>query len=67
MLSALHEPVDTGLADGLLTLRARDEVGPALAFQLLDVPALDLTGDSARMLLATGEFAPLARRGSPTT
>ncbi|HEY6481025.1 MAG TPA: hypothetical protein VIZ00_13405 [Streptosporangiaceae bacterium] len=55
------------MADGLLTLRARDEVGPALAFQLLDVPALDLTGDSARVLLATGEFAPLARRGSPTT
>jgi acetyl esterase len=48
----------------VLTLRARDAGGPALVFQLLDVPALDLTGDSVRAALATEEFAPLVRRGS---
>jgi acetyl esterase len=48
----------------VLTLRARDAGGPALVFQLLDVPALDLTGDSVRAALATEEFAPLARRST---
>jgi acetyl esterase len=46
------------------TLRARDAGGPALVFQLLDVPALDLTGDSVRAALATEELAPLARRST---
>lgn len=37
-----------------VTLRCRDEGGPALAFQLLEVPALDLTRETARATLASG-------------
>lgn len=33
-----------------LTLKARDEGGPAIAFQLLEVPALDLTLSAASMI-----------------
>jgi acetyl esterase len=44
------------------TLLARDTAGPALVFQLLEVPALDLTGDTMRAALATEELAPLADR-----
>jgi acetyl esterase/lipase len=43
------------------TLLARD-TGPALRFQLLEVPALDLTGDTMRAALATPELAPMADR-----
>jgi acetyl esterase len=45
-----------------VTLLARDTAGPALVFQLLEVPALDLTGDTMRAALATEELAPLADR-----
>lgn len=45
-----------------VTLRARDSAGPRLVFQLLDVPALDLTGDSMRAALATEELQPMAHR-----
>ena len=41
-------------------LRARDTDGPDLVFQLLEVPALDLTGNSMRAALATDELAPIA-------
>lgn len=37
-----------------VALRCRDEGGPALRFQLLEVPALDLTRDIARETLASG-------------
>jgi len=40
---------------------ARDRGGPELVFQLLEVPALDLTGETMRAAVATGELAPLAR------
>jgi acetyl esterase len=43
-----------------VTLVARDRSGPPLQFQLLEVPALDLTGDSMRAALATEELRPLA-------
>jgi acetyl esterase len=43
------------------TILARDCAGPQLVFQLLEVPALDLTGDTMRAALATEELAPLAR------
>lgn len=45
-----------------VTILARDSGGPALVFQLLDVPALDLTGDSMRTALATEELRPIADR-----
>jgi acetyl esterase len=45
-----------------VTLLARDTAGPQLVFQLLDVPALDLTGESMRATLAIGELAPVADR-----
>jgi acetyl esterase len=45
-----------------VTMRARDEAGPRLLFQLLEVPAMDLTGDSMRAALATEELAPLAHQ-----
>jgi acetyl esterase len=37
-----------------VTLRCRDEEGPRLRFQLLEVPALDLTRQTARATLASG-------------
>lgn len=37
-----------------VTLRCRDEGGPPLRFQLLEVPALDLTRETARATLASG-------------
>jgi acetyl esterase/lipase len=37
-----------------VALRCREEGGPALRFQLLEVPALDLTRDIARETLASG-------------
>jgi acetyl esterase len=37
-----------------LALRCRDEGGPALRFQLLEVPALDLTRQTARTTLESG-------------
>jgi acetyl esterase len=37
-----------------VTLRCRDEGGPRLRFQLLEVPALDLTRATARATLASG-------------
>jgi acetyl esterase len=37
-----------------VTLRCRDEGGPRLRFQLLEVPALDLTREVARATLASG-------------
>lgn len=43
------------------TILARDCAGPQLVFQLLEVPALDLTGETMRAALATEELAPLAR------
>jgi acetyl esterase len=43
-----------------VTLLARDTAGPALQLQLLEVPALDLTGDRMRAAFATEELAPLA-------
>jgi acetyl esterase len=43
------------------TILARDCAGPALVFQLLEVPALDLTGASMRAAMGTEELAPLAR------
>ncbi len=43
------------------TILARDREGPELVFQLLEVPALDLTGDTMRAALASEELAPLAR------
>jgi len=43
------------------TILARDRAGPQLPFQLLEVPALDLTGKTMRAALATEELAPLAR------
>jgi acetyl esterase len=45
-----------------VTLRARDLAGPPLVFQLLEVPALDLTGDSMRAAIATEELAPIAHQ-----
>jgi acetyl esterase len=37
-----------------VTLRCRDEGGPHLRFQLLEVPALDLTRETTRATLASG-------------
>lgn len=37
-----------------VTLRCRDERGPRLVFQLLEAPALDLTGRTARETLNSG-------------
>jgi acetyl esterase len=37
-----------------VTLRCRDEDGPRLRFQLLEVPALDLTRETARATLGSG-------------
>ncbi len=37
-----------------VTLRCRDEGGPKLRFQLLEVPALDLTRETARATLLSG-------------
>ena len=37
-----------------VALRARDEDGPPLRFQLLEVPALDLTRETARSTLSSG-------------
>lgn len=37
-----------------VTLRCRDEQGPRLRFQLLEVPALDLTREMTRATLASG-------------
>jgi acetyl esterase len=45
-----------------VTLRARDTAGPRLVFQLLEVPALDLTGDSMRAAIASEELAPIAHQ-----
>jgi acetyl esterase len=45
-----------------VTILARDTAGPKLVLQLLEVPALDLTGESMRAALATAELAPLADR-----
>lgn len=41
-----------------VALRARDSGGPALRFQLLEVPALDLTRRIARETLAAGVLPP---------
>jgi acetyl esterase len=43
-----------------VTLLARDTAGPQPVFQLLEVPALDLTGDSMRAAMAAEELAPIA-------
>jgi acetyl esterase len=43
-----------------VALRARDTGDPGLVCQLLEVPALDLTGDTMRAALTTTELAPLA-------
>ena len=44
-----------------LTLKVRDEAGPRLAFQLLEVPALDLTlGQPSHLRFATGYGLTLA-------
>jgi len=43
-----------------VTLMARDGSGPPLAFQLLEVPSLDLTGEIVREALATEELRPMA-------
>jgi acetyl esterase len=45
-----------------VTLRARDLGGPRLVFQLLEVPAMDLTGASMRAAIATEELAPVAHQ-----
>jgi acetyl esterase len=45
-----------------VTLRARDLAGPHLVFQLLEVPALDLTGDSMRAAIMTEELVPIAHQ-----
>jgi len=45
-----------------ITLKARDQAGPRLVFQLLDVPVLDLTGESMRKAMATQELAPVAHQ-----
>lgn len=45
-----------------VAIMARDLGGPAVAFQLLEVPVLDLTGESMRAAFATGELAPVADR-----
>ena len=45
-----------------VTLRARDAGGPPLVFQLLDVPALDLTGSTMRAAAATAHLRPVAHR-----
>jgi acetyl esterase len=42
-----------------VTLRARD-AGPLVVFQLLEVPVLDLTGESLRTALETPELQPMA-------
>lgn len=39
-----------------VSLRCRDEHGPKLRFQLLEVPALDLTRETARATLASGSI-----------
>jgi acetyl esterase len=43
-----------------VALLARDTAGPRPVFQLLEVPALDLTGESMRAALAAEELAPIA-------
>jgi acetyl esterase len=45
-----------------VALLARDMAGPSLVFQLLEVPALDLTGGSMRAAIATEELAPIAHQ-----
>jgi len=45
-----------------VTLRAREMAGPKLVFQLLEVPALDLTGERMRAAIATQELAPIAHQ-----
>jgi acetyl esterase len=45
-----------------ITLRAREMGGPKLVFQLLEVPALDLTGATMRAAMATEELAPIAHQ-----
>jgi acetyl esterase len=45
-----------------VTLRARDLGGPRLVFQLLEVPATDLTGASMRAAIGTEELAPVAHQ-----
>lgn len=45
-----------------VAILARDMAGPALVFQLLEVPALDLTGNSVRAAFATEELRPIADR-----
>jgi acetyl esterase len=41
-----------------VALRARDEGGPAIAFQLLEVPALDLTGEKSPSWAETRAYLP---------
>jgi acetyl esterase len=43
-----------------VTLLARDGAGPRLTFQLLEVPALDLTGTTMRAAIVTDELALVA-------
>jgi acetyl esterase len=43
-----------------VTLLARDGAGPRLTFQLLEVPALDLTGTTMRAAITTAELALVA-------
>lgn len=43
-----------------VALRARDAGGPPLVFQLLDVPALDLTGETMRAAIAGEALRPVA-------
>jgi acetyl esterase len=50
-----------------VTLNVRDEGGPALVFQLLEVPAFDLTGALMQAALATEDLRPLADRAAEFT
>jgi len=45
-----------------VAMHARDVGGPRLVFQLLEVPGLDLTAESARAELAAPELAPVTRQ-----
>jgi acetyl esterase len=50
-----------------VTLKTRDEGGPPLVFQLLEVPAVDLTGAKMQAALAGEDLRPLADRAAEFT
>ena len=50
-----------------MTLKTRDEGGPALVFQLLEVPAVDLTGAKMQAALEGEDLRPLADRSAEFT